>query len=79
MNKAETIDQISRSADIAKSDAGRVLGALEARIKAHSDAGERVMLRGLGSFSGYPNSVIDIFNLSRSVNHKLNFVAVVSG
>lgn len=51
MNKAETIDQIARSADIPKTDAKRVLDALEARIKAHSDAGERVMLRGLGSFS----------------------------
>jgi DNA-binding protein HU-beta len=51
MNKSETIDQISRSADVTKADAKRVLDALEVRIKAHSDAGERVMLRGLGSFS----------------------------
>ena len=51
MNKAETIDQIARSAELPKADAKRVLDALEARIKAHSDAGERVMLRGLGSFS----------------------------
>lgn len=51
MNKSETIDAISRSADVTKTDAKRVLDALEASIKAHSDAGERVMLRGLGSFS----------------------------
>ena len=51
MNKAETIDAISRSADVTKADAKRVLDALEAHIKTHSDAGERVMLRGLGSFS----------------------------
>jgi len=51
MNKSETIDAISRSADVTKTDAKRVLDALEASIKAHSDAGERVMLRGLGCFS----------------------------
>lgn len=51
MNKSETIDAISRSADITKADAKRALDALEAHIKTHSDAGERVMLRGLGSFS----------------------------
>lgn len=51
MNKSETIDSISRSAGVTKADAKRVLDALEASIKAHSNAGERVMLRGLGSFS----------------------------
>lgn len=51
MNKSETIDQIARSADIPKTAAKLALDALEAHIKAHSDAGERVMLRGLGSFS----------------------------
>lgn len=39
MNKSETIDQIARSADIPKAAAKRALDALEAHIKAHSDAG----------------------------------------
>ena len=51
MNKAETIDQIARSAEISKAAAKLVLDALEAHIKTHIEAGERVMLRGLGSFS----------------------------
>lgn len=51
MNKSETINNISRSADITQADAKRVLDTLEARIKAHAEAGERVMLRGLASFS----------------------------
>ena len=49
MNKSETIDNISRSADMTKADAKRVVDALEQSIKAHADAGERVMLRGLVS------------------------------
>lgn len=51
MNKSETIDQIARSADIPKAAAKRALDSLETHIKAHIDAGERVLLRGLGSFS----------------------------
>lgn len=51
MNKTDTIIQITRTTDITKANAKRVVDSLEARIKAHSDAGERVMLRGLGSFS----------------------------
>ncbi len=51
MNKSETIDQIARSADITKAAAKLALDALETHIKAHIDAGERVLLRGLGSFS----------------------------
>ena len=51
MNKSDTIVNISRTTGIVKADAKRVLDALEARIKAHAEAGERVMLRGLGSFS----------------------------
>lgn len=51
MNKAEAIDQIARSAEITKSAAGQVMKVLEASIKTHIDAGERVVLRGLGSFT----------------------------
>jgi len=51
MNKSETIDQIARSADIPKAAAKRALDSLETHIKAHIDAGKRVLLRGLGSFS----------------------------
>lgn len=51
MNRTDTIVQITRSTGITKTQGKRVMDALEARIKAHSDAGERVMLRGLGSFS----------------------------
>ncbi len=51
MNKSETLDNISRSAGMTKADAKRVVDALEQSIKAHADADERVMLRGLGSFS----------------------------
>lgn len=51
MNKAETIDQIARSADITKTAAGLILNALETSIKTHIDAGERILLRGLCSFT----------------------------
>ncbi len=51
MNKAEAIDQIARSAEITKTAAGQVMKALEVSIKTHIDAGERVVLRGLGSFT----------------------------
>lgn len=51
MNKAEMIDQIARSADITKTAAGLILNALEASIKTHIDAGERILLRGLCSFT----------------------------
>lgn len=50
MNKAETIDQIARSADITKTVALQILNVLEISIKTHIDAGERILLRGLGSF-----------------------------
>ena len=48
MNRTDTIVQITRTTGITKTQGKRVIDALEARIKAHSDAGERVLLRGLG-------------------------------
>jgi DNA-binding protein HU-beta len=51
MNKTETIDHICRSADLSKDAAGRVMGAFEARLKAHTAEGKRVVFRGFGSFS----------------------------
>jgi DNA-binding protein HU-beta len=51
MNRTDTIVQITRTTGITKTQGKHVIDALEARIKMHSDAGERVMLRGLGSFS----------------------------
>lgn len=51
MNKAEMIDQIARSADTTKTAALQILNALEDSIKTHIDAGERILLRGLCSFT----------------------------
>lgn len=56
MNKTETIDTVARSAEISKAVAERVVEAFEARLKAHGDAGARVVIRGFGSFSrGLPS------------------------
>ena len=58
MNKTDTIDHIARSADLSKEAAGRVMDAFEARLKAHTAEGKRVVLRGFGSFSrGLPAQV----------------------
>jgi DNA-binding protein HU-beta len=51
MNKTDTIDHIARSADLSKEAAGRVMDAFEARLKAHTAEGKRVVFRGFGSFS----------------------------
>lgn len=51
MNKAEAIDQIARSADTTKTTALQILNALEASIKTHIDAGKRIQLNGLCSFT----------------------------
>jgi len=56
MNKTETINAVAMSADLSKAAAERVIDAFEARLKAHTDAGQRVVLRGFGSFSrGLPS------------------------
>lgn len=56
MKKTETINAIAMSADLSKAAAERVIDAFEARLKAHTDAGQRVVLRGFGSFSrGLPS------------------------
>lgn len=54
MNKTETIDTVARSAEISKAVAERVVEAFEARLKAHGDAGARVVIRGFGSFPWWP-------------------------
>ena len=51
MNKTETIDHIALAADLTKEAAGRVMDAFEARLKAHTAEGKRVVFRGFGSFS----------------------------
>ena len=51
MNKTDTIDHIALSADLSKEAAGRVMDAFEARLKAHTAEGKRVVFRGFGSFS----------------------------
>ena len=51
MSKTETIDTVARSAEISKAVAERVVEAFEARLKAHGDAGKRIVIRGFGSFS----------------------------
>jgi DNA-binding protein HU-beta len=51
MNRAETIQAMAMKADIPKSAAQRVLEAFETRLKAHANAGNRIVLRGFGSFS----------------------------
>ena len=51
MNRTDTIKHIALSADLSRDAAGRVIDVLEARLKAHTGAGKRVVLRGFGSFS----------------------------
>ena len=51
MNRTDMIKHIALSADISRDAAGRVMDAFEARLKAHTGAGKRVVLRGFGSFS----------------------------
>jgi len=51
MNKTDTINHIALSADLSKGAAKRLMGAFESRLKAHTDAGKRVVFRGFGSFS----------------------------
>lgn len=56
MNRTETIHTMAMSADISKAAAEHVIDAFEARLKAHTDAGKRVVFRGFGSFSrGLPS------------------------
>jgi len=50
MNKTETIDHIALAADLTKEAAGRVMDAFEARLKAHTAEGKRVVFRGFGRF-----------------------------
>jgi DNA-binding protein HU-beta len=59
MNRTETIHTMAMSADISKAAAERVIDAFEARLKAHTDAGKRVVFRGFGSFSrGLPSQKV---------------------
>lgn len=59
MNRTETIRTMAMSADISKAAAERVIDAFETRLKAHTDAGKRVVFRGFGSFSrGLPSQKI---------------------
>lgn len=51
MNKTETVNTLAASADLSKAAAERALDAFETHLKAHIDAGNRVVLRGFGSFS----------------------------
>lgn len=51
MNKIETINTLAASADLSKAAAERALDAFETHLKAHIDAGNRVVLRGFGTFS----------------------------
>lgn len=51
MNKTDTINTLATSADISKAAAERALDAFELHLKAHIDAGNRVVLRGFGTFS----------------------------
>lgn len=51
MNKTDTINALAASADLSKAAAERALDAFETHLKAHIDAGNRVVLRGFGSFS----------------------------
>lgn len=51
MNKTETINALAASADLSKAAAERALDAFETHLKAHIDAGKRVVLRGFGTFS----------------------------
>ncbi|OFZ89259.1 MAG: hypothetical protein A2V78_00030 [Betaproteobacteria bacterium RBG_16_64_18] len=46
MNRTDTIKHIALSADLSRDAAGRVMSAFEARLKAHTGAGKRVVLRG---------------------------------
>ena len=51
MNKTETVNTLAASAELSKATAERALDAFETHLKAHIDAGRRVVLRGFGSFS----------------------------
>jgi len=51
MNKTDTINHIALSVELSKEAAGRVMDAFEARLKAHTAEGKRVVFRGFGSFS----------------------------
>ena len=51
MNKTELIDAIANSADITKSDAGKVLNAMMEAIFEALSAGDNVTLIGFGTFS----------------------------
>jgi DNA-binding protein HU-beta len=50
MNKAELIDEISKSADLTKADAGRALDGMIDAITIALKNGETVSLVGFGSF-----------------------------
>lgn len=45
MNRTETIKHIALSADLSRDAAGRVMDVFEARLKARTGAGKRVVLR----------------------------------
>ncbi len=51
MNRIEIINSMAASADISRTVAERIFEAFETCLKAHIDAGKRVVLRGFGSFS----------------------------
>jgi DNA-binding protein HU-beta len=51
MNKTDIINALAASADLSKAAAERALDAFEKHLKAHIDAGNRVVLRGFGTFS----------------------------
>ncbi|MEW6648188.1 MAG: HU family DNA-binding protein [Pseudomonadota bacterium] len=50
MTKSELIDQVSGAADISKAAAGRAIDALLDNIKGALADGQKVELRGFGSF-----------------------------
>jgi len=51
MNQGELSTMVAQSADIPADDASRILEAFEGAIRSHLAAGQRVELRGFGSFS----------------------------
>jgi len=51
ISKTETVNTLAASADLSKAAAERALDAFETHLKAHIDAGKRVVLRGFGTFS----------------------------
>lgn len=56
MNRTQIITLMAAEAAIPKAAAARILGAFEARVKAHNDAGHSVTLRGFGTFTqGLPS------------------------